>query len=385
MLKEAVSRASRFVAHKLRVAGDSRRMESERIGLLARLRVEAAARARNVDPIAVTEDMLQESAASFAVPVSWVAATAQHPDVNLGDALSPVIVAAMSGLPVRHAHFDESIERIVSVGTIGQSQRLGTVHFWGTGVDATRNAVQSPFRHYIRPPQTRFQVHGLRGVFSARVLRENGIDVPEIYGDPVWFLPRLFPEQRTADIADLGVVLHITELDRPDSSGTASEEFKRYLIPPSLAGRVRLINTYVRPTLEAIGAKIREMTSCRCLLSTSLHGMVIAEAYGIPCAWFAPFAGGLLELPVCGAGLADIDHRLKDFYSGAGRDRVLTYAQKRDSSTDWEAAIAAIERAWKPLRFDDRPLFDSFPLPQAVGYSQGVWPLGAALTLDGRL
>ena len=150
------------------------------------------------------------------VPLAWVATTEAFPDANLGDALSPIIVSVMSGLPVQHRHFDDHGERLVAVGTIGHAQRNGVVHYWGTGFDDRA----APSGRYVRPPSTDICLHALRGPFSAQILTREGERPPEIYGDPVWFLPKLIPRKTAEPTYELGVVVHITELAKKNASAT---------------------------------------------------------------------------------------------------------------------------------------------------------------------
>ncbi|HLP67330.1 MAG TPA: hypothetical protein VK181_07405, partial [Rhizobium sp.] len=49
---------------------------------------------------------------SKALRLSWVWTTHSHPDCNLGDALSPVVVSALCGLPVQRAAFGANMERL---------------------------------------------------------------------------------------------------------------------------------------------------------------------------------------------------------------------------------------------------------------------------------
>lgn len=320
------------------------------------------------------ETLLRFNEKRLSIPLSWVATTSEHPHANLGDALSAVVVAAIAGLPVRRAAFDDASERMVAVGTIGHAQKNGMLHFWGTGMDATLNPVDRSIHQYIRPQNTNFVVHGVRGRKTAEVLRGQGIKVPDVFGDPVWFLPRILPMGQVEKTHDLGVILHISELASMDPRSGVKEALKRYGIPPSLAGSIRLINTYTAPKVDAFAAKVEEIVSCRRIISTSLHGLVIAETYGIPCGWFGTYEGGCLILDVDDAE-NQIDHRIRDFYSGVGKSGVIAYCRDRSLETPWENVIAWIDETWQPLRYDGRALFDSFPVAQAVSFGDTTWPV----------
>jgi hypothetical protein len=308
------------------------------------------------------------------IPLSWVWTTLEHPHANLGDALSAFVVSSLAGLPVRRANFDQPVERLVAVGTIGQHQRGGILHFWGTGVDAGRNPTNSGIDRYVRPPDTDFHIHALRGPNSAETLRNQGIPVPNIYGDPVWLLPRFWPMEDTEKTHDLGVILHISELESADPQSGPRKAFDRYQVPSGLEG-IRLINTYCAPTAQAMWEKVREIASCRRIVSTSLHGLVIAEAYGIPCAWFATYGSGSGVMLDVTDPAVRVDHRMRDFYMGVGKLRLPAYLLDRSRMTNWSEVIRAVDEQWEPVIYDAQPLIDAFPVPLAVRSDAKRWPI----------
>ncbi|MFB2551233.1 polysaccharide pyruvyl transferase family protein [Ensifer soli] len=312
----------------------------------------------------------EEDGSAPSIRLSWVWTTAQHPDVNLGDALSAVMVSAIAGLPVERASFGQKAERLAAVGTIGHAQHNGIVHFWGTGFDLKRDW-HGALTGYRVPADTELRIHAVRGRQTGQYLRGLGLDVPEIYGDPVWFLPRLFPFHDLGKDRELGVIVHISELDEATAAGRVKASLVRYGLPAELAASIRIINTYAPASMAAMEAKIAEIVSCRRILSTSLHGLVIAETYGIPCAWFATYAGQSGYF--ANDGDRPIDHRMIDFYGGADREAVLTYCQPLHQPTDWDDAISFIDQNWTPLDYDGKALFDAFPLKRAVRFSQKVW------------
>jgi hypothetical protein len=305
------------------------------------------------------------------VAIAWAASTNARPFANLGDALSPVMISAMSRLPIVRRDFDFAGPRLVVVGTIAHGQRNGSVHIWGTGMDGRIDPYRVA-RHYVRPPETEFTVHATRGPYTRDILRGQGIEAPPIYGDPVWFLPRLMP-RRVAPRHELGVILHLTELDGYSPEAAPKEIFKRYQIPESLAGSIRIISPIADRTLEALEAKIDEILSCRRIASTSLHGLVIAETYGVPCAWFSTAARGGALLRV-GEDGEQLDHRVRDFYAGAGKQVLPIFGSDRAQATSWEDLIDWIDRTWAPLDYDPTAFFDAYPLPKAVSLAEPVWP-----------
>lgn len=281
----------------------------------------------------------------------------------------------MSGVSVQRAGFDQDSERIVAVGTIGSNQRNGILHFWGTGVDAERNAVDPETRSYLRPPNTEFHVHALRGPNSARTLRAVGIDVPEVFGDPVWMLPRFWPMAEVKKRYKLGVILHLSELAERSPQSKPKPDLHRYGIPEGMRDDIHIINTLCEATYDGLYQKVAEIVSCDMIVSTSLHGLVIAETYGIPCCWFATYGTGEGKALELNNSRHRVEHRVRDFYSGVGRETVSAYCLSRSKVTHWDKVMDWVGSTWTPLGYDDRALIEAFPVPLAVSPDDRQWAL----------
>src|SRR5262249_33558211 len=102
----------------------------------------------------------------------WVAATEGQDYLNLGDAFSPVVVAALTGRPIRHVPCNSKIPRLSAVGTIGHALRNGTIWVWGTGSSSFANplAAREQRRPYSIPRMTRLDVRATRGPISWKLL-----------------------------------------------------------------------------------------------------------------------------------------------------------------------------------------------------------------------
>lgn len=292
---------------------------------------------------------------------------------NFGDLLSPLVVAAFTGRPVRHVPYLWPGARLAAIGTIGQRQRLGHVHFWGTGIGGKGE----PFRiarGWRRPGLTRVSAPALRGPFSAAMLRAEGIEAPHVFGDPALLLPRIWPGEGVAKRHELGVFLHLSELTGATLDASPLPEFRRYQVPSSLAGAVVVRHTLVPHSLAGMRAALEALLACRRVLSTGLHALVLAEAYGIPCAVFDIHAGAHAMMAPEDE-TQPLDHRMRDFYAGLGARRLPVFRTERHRETDWDAAIRFIDDHWAPTPHDAAPLLEAFPA--------GFGPLRAAPQREG--
>jgi hypothetical protein len=254
------------------------------------------------------------------------------------------------------------------VGSIGHAIRGGTAVVWGSGV-SIRGGVLAQ-----NVPHTQYDIRAIRGVISAQHFRDFGISVPEIYGDPVWMLPSIFNEPVEKKY-ELGVIPHIQDVEFAHPDAPARSDSLRYVVDPSEGRQIAVINTWHEPTLEGLLAKLRLILSCKRIVSQSFHGVVIAEAYGIPVLNFR-------NLPKTPGGLARIelneacstDPRIWEFYAGARRPHFHMYNQRRDAPSDWERIIRSIDSVWEPLAYDASALVESFPLPLAYDPLQSTAP-----------
>lgn len=294
------------------------------------------------------------------VPLIWAAATEAQNYLNLGDALSPVMVAAFTGLPVDRRPMASKSVRMSCVGTIAHGFEGGDVFVWGTGMSEARRPGQVQAGKWAPPPDTNFTVCATRGPLTARILSATG-SVTTAFGDPVAHLP-LFYQPQIPKRYELGVIMHLSELDGRALSAGPKAELARYRVPAEMAGDIRLINTLTPIGAQGLEAKMAEILSCRRIVSTSLHGMVIAETFDIPCLYFSPRGeSGLTRVDL--AGKPRIDKRMVDFYLGVGRQELVHYEWPHDKPTDWPRLIRAIDEAWTPLVIDPDQLIDSLPLP----------------------
>jgi pyruvyltransferase len=173
--------------------------------------------------------------------------------LNFGDHLARVIVTKLLAM---HGHLLEEetaqSKRLFAIGSVLHFAQDGDV-IWGSGVNGK---VDTDLHRFDT-----LDVRAVRGPLTRDFLMERGIAVPEIYGDPALLLPSLFP-QRFAPTAQ-----------------------KPYVVVPNLhdlklAQQAGLQNI-VSP-MSSWNRCVAEILQGELIISSSLHGIIIAEAYGIP-------------------------------------------------------------------------------------------------------
>jgi hypothetical protein len=308
------------------------------------------------------------------LPLTWAAMPKESHYTNFGDALGAVICAAISQRPIAKYSFDSKYARIASVGTIMHNLCNGEIHVWGTGLDVSRNPTSKTQLNYQIPPNTDFRIHAVRGCFTRDALVERGLRPRPVFGDPGLFAGKVWPQLYDVKKKyELGVVLHLTELVQITPSSPPKPELIRYSVPEKYRKDIAILTTVADRSLQGIESTVTRIAECRRIVSTSLHGLVIAEMLKIPCQYFGPNGapGGLIVDIWDRTSL--IDHRMRDFYSALQLTELPTFAQPRHIETNWSSLIDWIDGNRINVMIDTKPLFDSFPLERRVNFDDRQW------------
>lgn len=183
--------------------------------------------------------------------------------VNLGDTLSPVITSWM--LNKRNLDYNSTLKssyrnykRISTVGSVIGLDYEPTI-IWGSGIlSDERLATIAPSLR-----KCNLEIRAVRGPLTAITLRKLGFRCPYIYGDPAILMPLIYqPLTTITKKYRISMVLHHESIDEiPDNIHTISI----------------LTNNY-----EFF---INEILASELIISSSLHGIILAETYGVPAIW----------------------------------------------------------------------------------------------------
>lgn len=171
-----------------------------------------------------------------------------HAEQNFGDLLTPHI---LNFFGIDHDLGSTSKHDAIMVGSIAKFARHGTFVLGSGFIREDDPVCTSALWWWVRGPKTR-----------EKVLAAGG-KVGSVMGDPGALLPLMWPaaEKRFA----LGITPHYVDLD------IARERFPG----------ARIINLKTNDPQRIA----REISECERVISSSLHGLVVAHAYGIPAAW----------------------------------------------------------------------------------------------------
>lgn len=203
-----------------------------------------------------------------------------HKTRNFGDTLTPIILKWITGETTLFASRNEK-GKILAVGSIIYAMAENDV-VWGTGAIGP-DPIKVPagvVMLAVRGPLTREVVGG---------------KAPEVYGDPAILLPLIYnPEKK--------------------------KKYKKGILPHYIDKSIVEIgpDDHFIDILGDWKYVIDEVVSCEEIETSSLHGIIIAEAYGIPVTW-----------KVYSDKIVGGDFKFQDYFLGTGRDR-----QKPDTRID---------------------------------------------------
>lgn len=243
-----------------------------------------------------------------------------HGSTNFGDELSPIILRYVTGRDVAFAPLG-------TCDVIGLGSLLGKLFRW-----QYRSIVFSPLnlmrrskpiiwgsgfiREHSSASPDHLDVRAVRGTKSREIIGRPHVAL----GDPGVLIYEVFQERRKK--YRVGFVPHINDL--------GSEEAKAF---HSRIPDMRMISV-CDPPMQVL----REISQCEFIFSSSLHGLIVADAFQIP-NWWVRF----------GDRVAGGDFKFLDYGSSVGRTSMrpieLSELQplKRAENADWsyQANLAA--------------------------------------------
>lgn len=170
---------------------------------------------------------------------------------NFGDHLSKIVVSGVG--MTQGLTLDDEVgtgRRLFGIGSILHFADDGDV-VWGSGINGKVAGGEISAR--------RLDVRAVRGPKTAARLRELGMSVPNVFGDPALLVPRLFKDRFVPEgNRDYVIVPNLHDL-------------------PLVTDRARLVSP-----LWGWNRCVEEILSAKFVIASSLHGLILAEAFGIP-------------------------------------------------------------------------------------------------------
>jgi pyruvyltransferase len=177
---------------------------------------------------------------------------------NLGDTLSPLIVNYV--LSLKNISPDIIVNNTKHLYAVGSVLTAGIQDctVWGSGV---LNAKLT-----YRLKNRKFDIRSVRGPITRAILIDYGFKVPEIYGDPAILLPDIYMPGNLVKKAKFGLILH--------------KDYANMTLPSNCIDIDICTDDYKK--------FIDDLNSVDIIIASSLHGIILAESYGIPAILLKP-------------------------------------------------------------------------------------------------
>jgi pyruvyltransferase len=211
---------------------------------------------------------------------------------NWGDALNKVLIEKISKKKVVWTNHGTSIEKYICIGSILQRADEGSI-VWGAGfLSASR-----------KPSKTPKRICAVRGPLSRDILLESGVDCPGVYGDPALLYPKFYRPTNIRKKYKLGIIPHYID---------QKNEWFQY----NKSNEVLVIDI-----LSGINTVVDKILSCDRIASSSLHGIIAADAYNIPSKWIE------FSDKVLGAGF-----KFRDYFLSVNRNNCSSLKVTNETS-----------------------------------------------------
>lgn len=175
---------------------------------------------------------------------------------NWGDALNPVLVSKISGMEVEWINASDGSDtfRYFVIGSLLQSLQSKNAEVWGTGF------MRSSDKLKVKPKK----IHAVRGPLTRESLIRQGYECPKVYGDPALLYSKYF-NPNVQKKYKMGIIPHYIE-----SKSTWLDRFEN------------VDDVLIIDILDPIDKVVTDIKSCEKIISSSLHGIIAGDAYGIP-------------------------------------------------------------------------------------------------------
>lgn len=199
---------------------------------------------------------------------------------NLGDYLSLFIINKLSGLPIRYKGFSlgrkGQLIRLLDyvTGKITWNKLNETLFFFEDNILGVGSIISFGNRNSIiwgsgfMNQNEHFKggkVLAVRGKLTNKKIIESGHNGCDVFGDPALLLP-LIIKPSLEKKCDLAIIPHWKEYD---------------FFCNKYGNSYKILD--IRTT--DVEYFVQELTSCKYILSSSLHGIILSHAYNIPALW----------------------------------------------------------------------------------------------------
>ncbi len=179
---------------------------------------------------------------------------------NFGDALNSYLIPKVINKNIVHSSkvfFEGYIDKYYFLGSILPNVDSENCIICGAG-----------FKEHVNLTKKPKKILAVRGPLSRQVYLDNNIECPEIYFDPAILLSRYFKVDHISKY-DVGIIPHYIDKEKLKNVNIINEGLTYTIID-------------IEDSIENV---INQITKCKYIFSSSLHGIITANSYDIPACW----------------------------------------------------------------------------------------------------
>lgn len=183
----------------------------------------------------------------------------EETDKNFGDAINPMLFEQITKKKVVNSSKIINLFKKPSyyfIGSILDNLNKNNAIVCGTGF-------QNENAKVLKKPS---KIIAVRGPLTRNIFLKYNIECPEVYCDPALLLPNIYMPKNLEKKYDVGIIAHY--IDKEVLS-------KKRIIDNNLTYHFIDIESDWKMIIE-------EISKSRYILSSSLHGIIVAHAYGVP-------------------------------------------------------------------------------------------------------
>jgi len=184
---------------------------------------------------------------------------------NFGDVLNPIILEKITGREINNYFkiINFSCKPVIYfIGSVLDNLDITNAVICGAGF-------QKEDANISKKPAN---ILAVRGPLTRNIFIKNGVECPEVYGDPAILLPKIIQGHDNKQW-DIGIIAHYVDKEILNSlkivTGNGNLSYK--------------IIDIEAPYQEVID----NICSSKYIFSSSLHGLIVAHAYKVPATWIS--------------------------------------------------------------------------------------------------
>ena len=187
--------------------------------------------------------------------------------LNIGDTLTPVVFDYIKN---KYSLVEKKLKQTTHLNMIGSiiAFKKYDAVIWGSGI------LNEDFERKIKfnAKHVKYDIRAVRGPLTRDILIRCGYDCPSVFGDPAILMPLIYKPKNKIKKYKISIIKHY----RDDTE-----------IPNELH-EISVVTSDYKYFID-------EICASELVVSSSLHGLIIAESFGVPTIWYNPQGRGIFK------------------------------------------------------------------------------------------